>query len=166
MIKEVPRYRSGIFCRENAELRIMSGTSLSVFCSGNFALMTALISELTYAETAFYVGKYSFGALAISPIYFFTNEIITTQLKNIGINNFYISHTISAGLCMPLFGAFQYYIRKLNFAESKSLSYRYIGTLCCGALIFDAILSTTKHLALGNISFDKISSFFSRAKTN
>lgn len=123
--------------------------------------MTAFIAELTYAETFYLVGKYSLGAVSIAPVYFFTNELITTQFLKIGINNYYMSNSISAGICMPLFGAFNCnnkldYFRRLNFKESKNLAYRYMGTLCCGSLIFDFLLSCIKNSALGRISLDNL----------
>ena len=97
-----------------------------------------------------YVVRYGGSGLVHSVPYFCLNELVTTGLDRRGIDNFFLSHSLSAFALMPLFAMGQHWLRTLPWKESRLLSYRYLGTLCCASLICEAALALRKYWKLTN----------------
>ena len=149
--------RNRWFSRRSSERRIATGTVLGgkryvAYASGNFALSTALLHEFSSGQAARLIGKYLFSGLCLSFPFFTVNEILTTSLKTLEIDNFFLSYSLSSLVIMPFFVYSQRVFRGLGHKESRFLGYRYIGTICCVSLAAEALLAIYKNYQMGNFT--------------
>lgn len=107
------------------------------------------------------MGVYSGTAFAISLPYFAINELVYGQLKARNIENYFLSYSLTSALVMPFFASMQVGLRQKSWKEARFLSYRYVGTLCCGSLIAELILCHYKYKNLGLLQEISLKNFIS-----
>lgn len=83
------------------------------------------------------------------------NEAIWgTMKRELQVDNFFISHSLSALGCFPIFAGFHCrdytdLYDSSSFKNSRMQAYRYVGTLCCISLTLDALISFYRSYKLG-----------------
>lgn len=147
--------------RKSSDIRIKTGTALSgnlhlVYLSTTFALSTAIKHDLILKDKFHHIFKYSISSLCLSLPYFTLNEEITHYLSQISVKNYFVSHSLTSLSLFPFFTLAQRLIMGHSWKQSRFLSYRYLGTICCFSLVGELIISTYRHSVLDNINLDLI----------
>lgn len=114
--------------------------------------------DFTLKDTLTHTSKYFLTSLVLSYSYFTLNEHVYYKLQQNSIKNYFLSHSLTSVLMIPIFTLFQK-SRGFSWQDSRIISYRYIGTLCCGSLLAEFIISVYRNSLLNNIDEIKLDHF-------